>query len=109
MTVRWHRIAPAAGGLLAIAVSTPALAGRYWPTTPLTDWEIYLNNGTVYISSPQMASHCTNTRGQINVGDTAYNRALYAYALSAKARGKGLKYVVDDTTTVCVIDALQEI
>jgi len=107
MTIRWNRIALATCGLLALAAG-PASAGRYWPTTPLTDWEISLNNGTVYITSPQMASHCTYTRGQINVGDSAYNRALYAYALSAKARGKGLKYVVDDAATVCVIDALQE-
>lgn len=70
---------------------------------------MYLNNGVVYISSPQFASHCAYSRGQIHVSDSSYNRALYAFALSAKARGKGLRYVVDDADTTCVIDALQEV
>jgi len=70
---------------------------------------MYLNNGVVYISSPQFASHCAYSRGQIHVSDNSFNRALYAYALSAKARGKALRYVVDDAATTCVIDALQEV
>ncbi len=96
------------GAIVAVA-SLPVSATRYWPTTPLTDWDMSLNNGVVYITSPQMASHCTYSRGEIRVSDSTFNRALYAYALSAKARGKGLKYVVDDATTTCVIDALQEV
>lgn len=96
-------------GALVAAASLPAYATRYWPAVALTDWELSLNNGLVYITSPQMASHCTYLRGQIDVTASAYNRALYAYALSAKARGKALRYVVDDAATLCVIDALLEV
>lgn len=74
----------------------------------MTDWQIYLNNGVVYVQSPQFASHCSYSRGEFDVNLGSYNRALLAYALSAKARGKALRYVVDDAATLCVIDALLE-
>lgn len=96
-------------GIALAIISLPVSAGRYWPSTALTEWEISLNNGVVYITSPQFASHCTYSRGQIDVTSSILNRALYAFALSAKARGKALRYVVDDTATTCVIDGLSEI
>lgn len=89
--------------------STTASATRYWPSTALTDWELYLNNGVAYILSTQFADHCSHNRGQINIdSNQEFDKALYAYALSAKARGKNLKYVVDSTQTTCVISALRE-
>ena len=96
-------------GLLLATATLPAWATRYWPSTPLTEWEMYVNNGVVYIQSPQFASHCSYSRGQVNVADSAYDRALYAYALSAKARGKALRYVVDDAATDCHIFGLYEL
>ena len=86
-----------------------ALANRYWPAQSLTDWTLELNNGVAYITSPQFANHCTYTRGQINMDGTEYNKALYAYAMSAKARGKKIRYVVDDQATTCVITGLKEV
>lgn len=95
-------------GAIAAMTSLSASATRYWPTAALTEWDMYLNNGVVYITSPQFAGHCAYSRGQIDVNPNPYDRALYAYALSAKARGKALRYVIDDGATTCVIDALQE-
>lgn len=95
------------GSISAMFCST-ASAERYW-AADLTDWSMYLNNGVVYIASAQFASHCVYSRGEFAVNDSAYSRALYAYALSAKARGRGLAYVVDSTASTCVIDALREI
>ena len=40
---------------------------------------------------------------------TEFNKAQYSYALSAKARGKKLKYVVDDQQSTCFITALYEL
>tara|TARA_R110001583_G_scaffold103368_1_gene250571 strand:+ start:1124 stop:1441 length:318 start_codon:yes stop_codon:yes gene_type:complete len=85
-----------------------ANAGRYWPETTLTSWELYLNNGVAYISSSQFADHCSDDRGQIDIDSTEFSKSLYAYAMSAKARGKNLKYVVDSTQTTCIISALRE-
>lgn len=39
---------------------------------------------------------------------TEFNKALYAYAMSEKAKDKKLKYV-DDETTTCVISGLREV
>jgi hypothetical protein len=39
---------------------------------------------------------------------TEFNKAQYAYAMSAKARGKSLSYVVDDTQSTCIITGLSE-
>jgi len=39
---------------------------------------------------------------------TEFNKSLYSYALSAKAHGKSLKYVVDDKQTACIITGLSE-
>lgn len=100
--------AAAAFGASLLMFCSAATAERYWPAG-LTEWSMYLNNGVVYISSPQFATHCTYSRGEFNVNDSAYTRALYAYALSAQARGKALAYVVDSNASICVIDALREI
>jgi len=88
--------------------SLNAHAKRYWPSQKLIDWTLTLNNGVAYISSPQFAAHCSYSRGQINMDGTEFNKAQYAYALSAKARGKKLSYVVDNTHSVCVISGLSE-
>lgn len=95
--------------ITALIISTPVSATRYWPTTPLTDWELYLNNGVAYVLSSQMVSHCQLSRAQINMPGTEYDKSLYAYALSAKARNKTIKYVVDDTQTICIVSALREV
>ncbi|MFA0132071.1 hypothetical protein AB4440_07170 [Vibrio splendidus] len=88
--------------------SSPLHAKRYWPVTILSDWTLTLNNGVAYISSPQFADHCSYRRGQINMGGTEFDKAQYSYALSAKARGKKLEYVVDDTDIDCIISGLSE-
>ena len=93
--------------LLVVFVSQSGFAGRYWPEK-LNDWHIYLNNGVAYIRSPDMAEHCTYDRAQINMTGTEFDKALYAYALSAFAKGKKLEYVVDSDQTICVISGLRE-
>jgi hypothetical protein len=94
--------------LYCLFLSLNAFATRYWPTTILTDWKLYLNNNVAYIKSSQFASHCNYNRGQINLDGTEYNKALFAYAMTAQARGKNLRYVVDNTQTTCIISALEE-
>ena len=94
--------------LCSLLISPTSFANRYWPA-PLTDWTLSLNNGVAYVTSPQMAEHCSYSRAQINMSGTEFDKALYAYALSAKARGKKLRYVVDDTHTTCVISGLAEV
>lgn len=95
-------------GLICL-YATSAFAGRYWPADTLVTWNLYLNNGVAYISSPQFVSHCNHDRGQINMDGTEFNKALYAYAMSAKARGKKLTYVVNSTDTTCIITGLNEV
>ncbi|PKF76462.1 hypothetical protein CW749_26895 [Vibrio sp. vnigr-6D03] len=96
------------GVIFTVLFAAGANAKRYWPTQKLTNWELYLNNGVAYVASPQFAAHCSYDRGQINMSGTEYDKALYSYALSAKARGKKLSYVVDNTHSNCVISALRE-
>ncbi|MCC2521157.1 hypothetical protein [Vibrio coralliilyticus] len=93
---------------LALLSSNSAFAKRYWPAEILSEWTLYLNNGVAYIQSPQFAKHCQYSRGQINMDGTEFNKAQYSYALSAKARGKKLRYVVDDQQTTCIITGLEE-
>lgn len=95
--------------IFTLLSSHQAVAKRYWPSEVLSDWTLYLNNGVAYISSPQFAKHCNYSRGQINMDGTEFNKAQYSYALSAKARGKKLKYVVDDQQSTCIITALREL
>jgi hypothetical protein len=94
---------------ISLAISSSAEAKRYWPSDILLTWTLGLNNGVAYISSPQFAPHCSYTRGQINMDGTEFNKAQYAYAMAAKAKGKKLQYVVDDTQTTCIITGLQEV
>ncbi len=97
---------------LGVVVSTIAElshARRCWPSTVLTELTLSLNNGVAYITSPQFADHCSYSRGQINMDGTEFNKAQYAYAMSAKARGKNIQYVVDDTQTTCIITGLYEV
>ncbi|MEX0335630.1 MULTISPECIES: hypothetical protein [Vibrio] len=93
---------------LTLLSNSPAYAQRYWPAELLSNWNLYLNNSVAYIQSPEFAKHCQYSRGQINMDGTEFNKALYSYALSAKARGKKLRYVVDDQHTTCVITGLEE-
>ena len=39
---------------------------------------------------------------------TEFNKAQYAFAMSAKARNKSLRYVVDSDQTTCIITGLIE-
>ena len=96
------------GVIFTVLFAAGANAKRDWATQKLTNWDLYLNNGVAYISSPQFAAHCSYKRGHINISGAEYDKALYSYALSAKARGKKLSYVVDSTHTDCVISALLE-
>lgn len=93
---------------LLLIVSSSAYAKGYWPPA-LTSWTLMLNNGVAYITSPEFASHCSYSRGQINMDGTEFNKAQYAYAMATKAKGKRLSYVVDDTQTTCIITGLQEL
>ena len=95
--------------LMVFSISVMTEAKRYWPSPKLVNWTLSLNNGVAYITSPEFASHCEYSRGQIDMDGTEFNKAQYAYAMSAKARGKSLAYVVDDTHTTCVITGLKEV
>ena len=95
--------------ILNFCFSHPVQAKRYWPSQTLTDWSLSLNNGVAYISSPQMPDHCNYSRAQINMSGTEFDKALYSYALSAKARGMALRYVVDDSQSTCIISGLAEV
>lgn len=88
--------------------SSFAHSARYWPPT-LTEWSLLLNNDVAYVSSPQFATHCLYSRGLIGINGTEFNKALLAYAMAAKAKGKNLRYVVDDTQTTCIITGLEEV
>ena len=96
-------------GITALALSNVVIAKRYWPATKLKNWTLSLNNGVAYISSPEFASHCSYSRGQINMDGTEFNKAQYAYAMSAKARSKSLSYVIDNTQSTCIITGLNEV
>ncbi|WP_044735194.1 hypothetical protein [Shewanella algae] len=95
--------------LFLVFFVNPCMAKRYWPPQTLEVWNLTLNNQVAYISSPQFAGHCSYLRGQINMDGTEFNRALYAYALSAKAKGKKLRYVIDNEQVNCVITGLEEV
>ncbi|WP_276755505.1 hypothetical protein [Pseudoalteromonas marina] len=94
--------------ICALLFSSFASAERYWPAE-LVSWNLSLNNGVAYITSEQFPSHCNYSRAQINMNGTEFNKAMYAYALSAKARNKKLRYVIDRAHTNCVISGLQEV
>lgn len=91
--------------IFLVFVSPSLSAKRYW-LSELINRSLYLNNGVAYISSPQLAEHCSYSRGQINMDGTEFNKTQYAYALSSKAKDKKLKYVVDSDHTTCVITGL---
>lgn len=93
---------------VSIGSSHPAAAVRYWPSQPLTHWTLTLNNGVAYITSSEIPSHCVHSRALIDMSGTEFDRALYAYALSAKARGKILRYVIDGDHVDCIISGLAE-
>lgn len=91
----------------SILFTSSVSASRYWPPKLVT-WSLSLNNGVAYISSPEIPSHCSYSRAQINMDGTEFNKALYAYALSAKAKSKELKYVIDSEQSICVVTGLSE-
>ncbi|WP_165728390.1 hypothetical protein [Pseudoalteromonas sp. 31A1] len=94
--------------IFTLLFSSLANAERYWPAE-LINWNLNLNNGVAYITSKQFPKHCTYSRAQINMNGTEFNKAMYAYALSAKARDKKLRYVIDRTHSTCIISGLQEV
>jgi hypothetical protein len=95
--------------VLSVAFVQSVNAERYWPGKPLDDWRLILNNGVAYVVSDQIPAHCTHSRAQINMSGKEFDKALYAYALSAKARRKSLRYVIDGDHTSCVISGLEEV
>ena len=95
--------------ILIAFFASHANASLYWPPETLTNWSLYLNNGRAYIESPDFASHCEYSRGQIILNGTEFDQAQYAYAMSAKARGKNLRYVVDSEHTTYTIYGLVEV
>ncbi len=106
--MKTNKISIVIATIVCLTIPTLASAARYWPKETLTEWSLTLNNGVAYINSPQMASHCSHSRAQINMSGTEFDKALYAFALSAKARDKALRYVVDNEQTTCVISGLGE-
>ena len=96
--------------LTCLCVINTANAARNWGQDALINWELYLNNGVAYIITSELPDHCSYNRAQIEMSGTEFDKAQYAYALSAKARNKKLKYVVDfdPTITLCVITGLRE-
>ncbi|PAJ71642.1 hypothetical protein CJF42_25620 [Pseudoalteromonas sp. NBT06-2] len=97
--------------LMIICSVSTANAARGWGSTPLTNWELYLNNGVAYILSLELPEHCSYDRAQINMSATEFDKAQYAYVMSAKARNKKIRYVVDmdPSVTLCVITGLREV
>ncbi len=93
----------------SFVLASTAMADRYWPSVPLDNWYLQLNNGVAYIGSKDFPTHCKYGRGQINMDGTEFNKAQYAYAMSAKARGASLRYVVDSDQSICVITGLSEV
>jgi len=92
-----------------LLIVTPFVnAERYWPAE-LISWQLSLNNNKAYITSKQFPKHCTYSRAQINMDGTEFNKAMFAYVLSAKARDKKLRYVIDRNHSTCVISGLQEV
>lgn len=75
---------------------------------PLTHGTLTLNNGVAYITFSEIPSHCVHSRALIDMSGTGFDRALYAYVLSAKARGKSLRYVINSDHADRVISGLAE-
>ena len=69
---------------------------------------MHLDNGNIYINSPQMPAHCQYSRANITADDNAYNKAIYTFALSAHAQGNKIKIVVEDTqiSTPCFVSGI---
>jgi len=99
--------------LFLLLMSSASFAGRYWVPVDssgvsfyTSNWDLYINNNVVYVISPDLPSHCSHKRAQINITlDKPLDKALYAYLLAAYSSGKSLKIVVDSTQTTCVLDA----
>ncbi len=53
--------------------------------------------------------YCNHDQAQINMDGTEFHKALYAYAMSVKARSKILSYVAGSDHTTCVISGLVEV
>jgi hypothetical protein len=89
-------------------LSTSVFATRFW-TNDLTDWQVYLNNGVVYVSSPAFPDQCTYDRAQIKLSSDEYVKALWTYILAASKTNEKLSVVLDHdrnsgpNTVTCVI------
>jgi len=89
-----------------------AFAERYW-TEYLIDWRVMINNGVVYITAPNMPTHCAYSRAQISTASSTVgfsqqnNKDLYAYVLSASILEKKLRIVVDRAESECVLSGAE--
>jgi hypothetical protein len=94
------------GSLCFMLLPLSASAAAYW-TGGLTDWNVYLDNGVVYIGAANMPAHCAFARAQIDtstqVYTATYQRDLYAYVMAAYTAGKPLKIVLNDQETTCKV------
>ena len=89
-----------------------AFAGRYW-TDNLQDWNLYVNNGVIYLAATNMPSHCSYSRAQIDTNSSnggfsqQNNKDLYAYLLTASIAGKSMRIVVSSDQSDCTISGAQ--
>jgi hypothetical protein len=85
----------------------PALAARNW-TKPLTDWQLYLDNGVVYVTAANMPANCSYSRAEIRTsavqsGSPTYARDLYAFVLASRSAERPLRVAIDDAESTCLI------
>lgn len=82
----------------------------YYTSTPNNDYTISTDNGVVYISHPQFVSPCTY--GRVEIRDSAPYSAEYAKRMTAaiflaKALGKNVAFVWDDSTApTCLLSSV---
>lgn len=93
---------------LALLISLPSQAARFW-TGDLQDWQLSLNNGVAYVTSPSLPTECKYSRAQLEFSDSEYNKAMWSYLLAASKTNEKLKVVLDHDqnaaagTVTCVI------
>jgi hypothetical protein len=83
-------------------------ASTIW-TGPLSNWNLTLDNGVIYITASNLPANCSYGRAQIDTSTTysypspTYQRDIYAFVLAQQAAGKTLQIVVNDSETVCKV------
>lgn len=93
--------------LYATLCASNSFAGIFW-TAPLQNWNIYVNNGVIYVSATNMPANCSYQRAQIDTTSNfplsqQNNKDLYAYILSSSLTSKPLTIVVDSDVTTCTV------